>query len=296
MTDAPAPPPRRAAAGGERHPRRRPARHRHRHRPGDDRGGDRRRRPRRASSSAASRWSTTAPSSPARFPPPCSRSAPTPCSARSSAACGPRDDARRCSRSLLLRGSCRRAEAATASSSARRTSPSNASSGSWWRRRSSGAGMPVKRKLDLGGTFVCDAALRAGQIDVYVEYTGTALTAVLKEPPDTDPARVLARVREAYARGRSGVDRRRSASTTRSRWSCAPSAGVRTISDAVGPAARLDRRLRLRVPAAAGRLSRARANVRPRIPRRPYHGPGTALPRARRPPGRRRRRQRHRRR
>ena len=61
------------------------------------------------------------------------------------------------------------------------------------------AGIPVQRKLDLGGTFVCDAALRAGQIDVYVEYTGTALTAVLKRPPDTDPARVLAAVREAYA-------------------------------------------------------------------------------------------------
>jgi len=60
------------------------------------------------------------------------------------------------------------------------------------------AGIPVQRKLDLGGTFVCDAALRAGQIDVYVEYTGTALTAVLKRPPDTDPARVLAAVREAY--------------------------------------------------------------------------------------------------
>src|SRR5205085_4786703 len=45
----------------------------------------------------------------------------------------------------------------------------------------------------------CDAALRAGQIDVYVEYTGTALTAILKEPPETDPARVRARVRTAYA-------------------------------------------------------------------------------------------------
>lgn len=60
-------------------------------------------------------------------------------------------------------------------------------------------GLHVDRRLDLGGTFVCDAALRAGQVDVYVEYTGTALTAILKEPPDTDPARVLARVRAAYA-------------------------------------------------------------------------------------------------
>ena len=40
-------------------------------------------------------------------------------------------------------------------------------------------GARVERKLDLGGTFVCDAALRAGQIDMYVEYTGTALAAIL---------------------------------------------------------------------------------------------------------------------
>ena len=59
-------------------------------------------------------------------------------------------------------------------------------------------GMRVQRRLDLGGTFVCDAALRAGQIDAYVEYTGTALTAVLKQPPDGNPAAVLARVRAAY--------------------------------------------------------------------------------------------------
>jgi osmoprotectant transport system substrate-binding protein len=59
-------------------------------------------------------------------------------------------------------------------------------------------GVAVTRRFDLGGTFVCDAALRAGQIDVYVEYTGTALTAVLKEPPDTDPRRVYERVAAAY--------------------------------------------------------------------------------------------------
>ncbi len=60
------------------------------------------------------------------------------------------------------------------------------------------AGLSVQRRLDLGGTFVCDAALRAGQLDVYVEYTGTALTAILKQPPEADPVRVLARVRAAY--------------------------------------------------------------------------------------------------
>lgn len=60
------------------------------------------------------------------------------------------------------------------------------------------AGMPVRRRFDLGGTFVCDAALRQGDLDVYVEYTGTALTAVLKEPADGDPKRVFDRVAAAY--------------------------------------------------------------------------------------------------
>jgi osmoprotectant transport system substrate-binding protein len=60
------------------------------------------------------------------------------------------------------------------------------------------AGVPVTRRFDLGGTFVCDAALRSGGIDVYVEYTGTALTAVLKEPPDTDARRVYERVAARY--------------------------------------------------------------------------------------------------
>jgi glycine betaine/choline ABC-type transport system substrate-binding protein len=61
------------------------------------------------------------------------------------------------------------------------------------------ARVPVERRLGLGGTFVCDHALRAGEIDVYVEYTGTAYTAILKRSPIADRARVLAEVREAYA-------------------------------------------------------------------------------------------------
>ncbi len=57
----------------------------------------------------------------------------------------------------------------------------------------------VERRLNLGGTFICDRALRSGDIDAYVEYSGTAHTAILHEPADTDPARVLARVRQRYA-------------------------------------------------------------------------------------------------
>src|SRR4051812_43101467 len=49
------------------------------------------------------------------------------------------------------------------------------------------AGVPVERRLNLGGTFICDRALRSGDIDVYVEYTGTADIAVFKDPVDTDP-------------------------------------------------------------------------------------------------------------
>ncbi len=61
-------------------------------------------------------------------------------------------------------------------------------------------GLPVERRLNLGGTFLCDRAIRAGELDLYVEYTGTAYTAILKRPPIADPKRVLAETREAYAK------------------------------------------------------------------------------------------------
>ena len=44
------------------------------------------------------------------------------------------------------------------------------------------AGCTVDRKFDMGGTFVCDSAIRNGAIDAYVEYSGTALEAILKKP------------------------------------------------------------------------------------------------------------------
>jgi osmoprotectant transport system permease protein len=60
-------------------------------------------------------------------------------------------------------------------------------------------GFVVDRRLNLGGTSLCHEAVRSGQLDVYVEYTGTALADVLKRPILTDPAAVLAGVREGYA-------------------------------------------------------------------------------------------------
>jgi osmoprotectant transport system substrate-binding protein len=60
-------------------------------------------------------------------------------------------------------------------------------------------GIHVERKTNLGGTLLCQKALLTGDLDLYVEYTGTALTAVLNESPSTDSAEVLQRVRQGYA-------------------------------------------------------------------------------------------------
>ncbi len=61
-------------------------------------------------------------------------------------------------------------------------------------------GLSVDRKLNLGGSFICHNALTTGQMDVYVEYTGTALTAILKEEAIHDPSEVYHRVTEEYER------------------------------------------------------------------------------------------------
>jgi osmoprotectant transport system permease protein len=60
------------------------------------------------------------------------------------------------------------------------------------------AHLPVVRRFDLGGNLAHEA-LVAGEIDAYVEYTGTALMAILKQPPQSDPAAVMQRVRTDYA-------------------------------------------------------------------------------------------------
>src|SRR5262245_18890556 len=57
----------------------------------------------------------------------------------------------------------------------------------------------VQRKLNLGDTLVCETAMRAGDLDLYVEYTGTALTAIFKQPVILDSAEVNRRVGAGYA-------------------------------------------------------------------------------------------------
>ena len=61
-------------------------------------------------------------------------------------------------------------------------------------------GIPVERKSNLGGTLLVHEALLSGDLDLYVEYTGTALTAVLNESPTGDSAAVYQRVKGQYSR------------------------------------------------------------------------------------------------
>src|SRR5271169_4361972 len=60
--------------------------------------------------------------------------------------------------------------------------------------------LPVERRFYLAGTYICQQAILAGRIDVYPEYTGTALTAVLKQAPEGGSEKIYQRVKDEYAR------------------------------------------------------------------------------------------------
>jgi len=102
-------------------------------------------------------------------------------------------------------------------------------------------GLPVQRRLNLGGTLICDRALTTGDIDVYVEYTGTALTAVFHQPVMANADAVFDNVRDQYARtGRTllpplGFD---NTFAILVRGNDARSLGLKTIEDAAGVAPR----------------------------------------------------------
>lgn len=61
-------------------------------------------------------------------------------------------------------------------------------------------GLRVERRSNLGSTLICHKALLAGDLDLYVEYTGTALTAILGEKPGGDSAAMYQHVKQEYAR------------------------------------------------------------------------------------------------
>jgi osmoprotectant transport system substrate-binding protein len=59
-------------------------------------------------------------------------------------------------------------------------------------------GGPVERRFWLAGSYLCQQALVSNRIDAYVEYTGTALTAILKQPLDRNAAHVDATITRLY--------------------------------------------------------------------------------------------------
>jgi len=102
-------------------------------------------------------------------------------------------------------------------------------------------GQRVERRFYLAGSYLCQQALVSGRIDAYVEYTGTALTAILKQPlppvGERDAARVFAAVKDLYAR-RYGVRVERGLGFEDTfamviRGDDARRLGLRTISDVV---------------------------------------------------------------
>ena len=102
-------------------------------------------------------------------------------------------------------------------------------------------GEPVDRRFYLAGSYLCQQALVSGRIDGYVEYTGTALTAILKQPlppvGQRDEATVFRRVSELYG-SRYGVKVGRGLGFEDTfamvvRGEDARRLGLKTISDAV---------------------------------------------------------------
>ena len=60
--------------------------------------------------------------------------------------------------------------------------------------------LKVERRFYLAGTYICQQAILAGRIEIYPEYTGTALTAILKQAAGRDRAEVYQRVKSEYER------------------------------------------------------------------------------------------------
>ncbi len=97
--------------------------------------------------------------------------------------------------------------------------------------------LSVERRLFLAGTLICHQSLISGRIDMYVEYTGTALTAILHEPMRSDEGEVLEHTRRLYAE-RFGLEMLDPLGFNNTfamlvRNEDAERLGLRTISDAV---------------------------------------------------------------
>ena len=60
-------------------------------------------------------------------------------------------------------------------------------------------GLSVERRFYLAGSYICHQAILGGRIDIYPEYTGTALTAILKQKPEGSRDQVYNQVKKEYA-------------------------------------------------------------------------------------------------
>jgi osmoprotectant transport system substrate-binding protein len=60
--------------------------------------------------------------------------------------------------------------------------------------------LKVERRFYLAGTYICHQSILAGRIDIYPEYTGTALTAILKQPPKGTKEEVYNEIKSEYAK------------------------------------------------------------------------------------------------
>ena len=58
--------------------------------------------------------------------------------------------------------------------------------------------LKVERRFYLAGSYICQQAILAGRIDIYPEYTGTALTAILKQKVAGDKEQVYQQVKSEY--------------------------------------------------------------------------------------------------
>src|SRR5215467_4226563 len=58
--------------------------------------------------------------------------------------------------------------------------------------------LQVERRFYLAGSYICHQAILAGRIDIYPEYTGTALTAILKQKVNGNKAEVYRQVKDDY--------------------------------------------------------------------------------------------------
>lgn len=128
------------------------------------------------------------------------------------------------------------------------------------------AGFTVERRLNLGGTPVAQAALLADEIDLYPEYTGTALLTVLGREPLSDTQEVYDIVRQAYEEqfdliwlDQSAFNNTQALAMTRDR---SEELGITTISDMVANADQLVMAGPPRVPGARGRAAWPAPGVR----------------------------------